>query len=118
VTEQDPTGKNPHEPGAKLDAGKICAFRGAVDYFPRAIEAVAAVSTFGAIKYDWAGWKSVPDGIERYSDALMRHLLAESKGDRHDPDSGLLHAAHSAWNMLAVLELKLLEEERTMSSIS
>ena len=108
-TETDPTGRNPHEPGAKLDSGKICVFRGAIDYFPRAIEAVAAVSTFGARKYAWKGWESVPEGIERYSDALVRHLIAEAKGQVLDPDSGLAHAAHTAWNALAVLELKLRE---------
>jgi hypothetical protein len=108
-TEQDPLGKNPHEPGAKLDSGKVCVFRGAIDYFPRAIEAVAAISTFGARKYAWKGWETVPEGVERYSDALVRHLIAEAKGQVLDPDSGLAHSAHAAWNALAVLELKLRE---------
>ena len=42
-----------------------------------------------------------------YTDALYRHLLAESPDD---PDTGLLHAAHAAWNALARLELLLKEE--------
>jgi hypothetical protein len=107
--ESDPNGKNAHEPGAKLDNGKVCVWRGAIDYFPRAIEAVAAISTFGARKYAWKGWETVPEGVERYSDALVRHLVAEAKGQVLDPDSGLTHAAHAAWNALAVLELKLRE---------
>jgi len=105
--EADPTGRNPHEPGAKLDSGKVCAFRGAIDYFPRAIESVAAVSTFGASKYAWKGWETVPEGFERYSDAMVRHLISAGKGEAADPDSGLLHDAHTAWNALARLELKL-----------
>lgn len=109
MSETDPNGKNPHEPGAKLDAGKVSAYRGAIDYFPRAILSVAAVSTFGASKYAWKGWETVPEGFERYSDALVRHLLAEGKGEVADGDSGLLHAAHAAWNALARLELKLRE---------
>lgn len=109
--EKDPLGRNPHEPGAKLDAGKPCAYRGAIDYFPRAINAVAAVSTFGASKYAWKGWETVPEGIERYSDALVRHLLAEGTGELQDSDSGLLHAAHGAWNALARLELLLRKNE-------
>lgn len=109
--EADPNGRNPHEPGAKLDAGKACAFRGAIDYFPRAIEQVAAVSTFGAAKYAWGGWRTVPEGFERYSDALVRHLISGSKGEFEDPDSGLPHAAHAAWNALARLELMLQEQE-------
>jgi len=113
-TESDPTGRNAHEPGAKLDAGKACAFRGSIDYFPRAILAVATVSTFGASKYAWKGWETVPEGFERYSDALVRHLLAEGKGEASDSDSGLLHAAHAAWNALARLELKLREQENNV----
>lgn len=105
--EYDPNGKSAHEPGAKLDAGKVCAFRGAIDYFPRAIEQIAAVSTFGASKYAWKGWETVPEGFERYSDALVRHLIAEGKGEAIDCDSGLFHAGHAGWNALARLELLL-----------
>lgn len=109
--EADPTGRSPHELGAKLDAGKPAVFRGALGYFPRAIEQVAAVSTFGATKYAWKGWETVPDGINRYTDALGRHLLREGRGVTYDEDSGLLEAAHTAWNALARLELMLKEQE-------
>lgn len=105
--EADPNGKSPHELGAKLDAGKPSIYRGAIDYFPRAIEQVATVSTFGARKYAWKGWETVPDGVNRYSDALVRHLISEGKGESVDTDSGLLHASHCAWNALARLELIL-----------
>lgn len=109
--EQDPTGKQPNEPGAKLDAGKIAVWRGAFNYFPCAIEQVAAVSTFGARKYAWKGWETVPDGINRYSDAMARHLIEEGQGHVDDKDSGLLIAAHTAWNALARLELMLRKDK-------
>jgi hypothetical protein len=99
----------------KYDAGKVCSYRGAVQYFPRAITAVAEISTFGAKKYAWNGWEAVDDGINRYSDAMVRHLLAEGKGELVDPDSGLLHAAHCAWGALARLELILREKENNAS---
>lgn len=95
----------------KYDGGKACAFRGTIDYFPRAIELVAAVSTFGATKYAWKGWEGVSEGFERYSDAMVRHMLAHAKGEFTDSDSGLPHAAHTAWNALARLELLLREKE-------
>jgi hypothetical protein len=38
----------------------------------------------------------------------MRHLLAQAAGEINDPESGLPHAAHAAWNALAVLELSIL----------
>lgn len=112
TTEQDPTGRNPHEPGAKLDSGKSPVFRGALGYFPRAITAVAQISAFGASKYAWKGWETVPEGFERYSDALVRHLTYEGEGEVLDPDSGLPHAAHAAWNALARLELLLKDGEK------
>lgn len=95
----------------KYDGGKAPVFRGLINYFPRAISSVAEVSAFGAKKYAWRGWENVPDGFNRYSDALVRHLAYEGTGEMVDPDSGLLHAAHSAWNALARLELLI--KERT-----
>ena len=97
--------------GVKYDGGKIPVFRGAIGYFPRAIRSVAAVSDFGARKYAWNGWQSVDDGINRYTDGLARHLLAECTDGPRDDDSGLLHAEHAAWNALARLELMLVEKE-------
>jgi len=105
--EADPNGRHAHEPGAKLDAGKAPIFRGLLAYFPRACEQVALVSNFGASKYAWKGWESVPGGFERYSDAMARHLAKEGLGESFDPDSKLSHAAHAAWNALARLELFL-----------
>lgn len=72
----------------------------------RAIQAVVEVATFGAGKYGPNNWLLVPDATNRYRDAKLRHML-DSSTETHDPESGLLHAAHEAWNALAVLELML-----------
>lgn len=112
-TQTDPTGRTAHTAGAKLDAGKSPVFQGLFDYFPRACLAIAQISGFGASKYLWKGWESVPDGFNRYSNALARHLLIESF-EKYDPESKMLHASHSAWNACARLELLLREEERQM----
>jgi hypothetical protein len=108
--ESDPTGRTADTPGAKLDAGKprvAMVLRG----FSRALWAVAEVGTYGADKYSDNGWMSVPNGQERYYDAQMRHILTEWAGESVDADSGLKHAAQSAWNALARLELMLRTEE-------
>lgn len=102
--ETDPTGRQPGEPGAKLDDGKNRVGL-MVAGFPDALCDVAEVTTFGARKYSPHGWRTVPDGIDRYTDALYRHLLAHARGETHDHDSGLPHLAHAAWNCLAVLQL-------------
>ena len=106
--EKDPNGYELKTPGAKADAGKICVTQGCLHYFPRAIRAVAELSTIGAKKYSWKGWSSVPDGINRYGDALGRHEL-QIEGDftRKDQDTGVLEATAVAWNALARLELIL-----------
>jgi hypothetical protein len=107
--EQDPFGKSAKEPGSKLDAGKSPIVRGLLDYFPRACMEVAKVSAFGANKYAWKGWETVPDGVNRYGDAAARHVVYEAIEGLFDQDSGLLHAAHMSWNSLARLELMLRE---------
>lgn len=108
--ECDPTGKAPHDPGAKLDYGKIQA--SLLQDFSLALMEVAKVGTYGAKKYSRGGWQSVEDGINRYSDAAWRHGLAK-KHEELDRESGLLHESHEVWNRLASLELKLRQMQET-----
>lgn len=108
--EKDPYGKDAHEPGSKLDAGKPEIVKDVLAYFPNAIRAVGGVSAYGAKKYTRMGWASVPNGVDRYTEALGRHLVAEATGSVID-ESGLMHAAQVAWNALARLELMLRESE-------
>jgi hypothetical protein len=100
---------NPHEPGAKFDDGKIRASL-VLGTFANALIEVGKVGTFGAKKYSDNGWLEVPNGIERYTDAMLRHWLAEQTGEWLDRESELPHAAHLAWNALARLELILREQ--------
>lgn len=94
--------------GAKFDSGKPLS--GCLFDFPRALNEVAKVATFGAKKYQRGSWQTVPDGETRYFDALARHLIARGLEDA-DPESGISHLAHAAWNALAVLELELRRKE-------
>ena len=104
--EQDPGGISQHEKGAKLDAGKPRLGLVLGD-FGNALIAVGEVGTFGAKKYTEHGWLSVENGEARYTDALYRHMVKEGVGETVDKDSDLLHAAHTAWNALARLELQI-----------
>lgn len=106
-SESDPTGRDAHQPGAKLDSGKIPVMRGAIYQFPRALEQVARLSAFGAAKYTWEGWETVPDGEQRYRDARGRHEFAQARGEEFDADSKVHHLTAVAWNALAELEIKL-----------
>jgi hypothetical protein len=104
--EKDPNGIGQHEPGAKLDQGKTMAHV-VLGAFSQALTEVAKVGTFGANKYTKYGWEKVENGVERYSDAMLRHYLAEAGGEPRDDQTDLPHAAHLAWNALARLELML-----------
>lgn len=114
---KDPDGLDAHVAGAKLDAGKEPIFDGVLQYFPRALVAVAALSAWGATRYSWEGWRSVSDAFRRYSNAMGRHILKEKTEGPWDFDAlndpkhpaCILHATQVAWNALARLD-KLLEE--------
>jgi Domain of unknown function (DUF5664) len=110
MSESDPFGVPQHVSGAKLDAGKFRAWL-CIKGFSRALMAVADVTTKGAAKYTPDGWRDVPNGQERYMDAMARHLLALGRGEQIDADTQCLHLAQVAWNALAALELDLLKAE-------
>ena len=110
MKEVDPTGRTAKEAGAKLDQGKNRL--GLVVFgFARALREVGKVGTYGAAKYSDDGWMQVPDGQARYTDAMMRHMFKEATGEACDQDTGILHAAHAAWNALARLDLMIREKE-------
>jgi hypothetical protein len=98
------------EVGKKFDKGKAPMYTGVIAYFPKALEAVAQISAYGANKYKLnladKNWMKVPDGYARYTDALARHL-GDSVSHVKDLESNLLVDAHAAWNALARLELLL-----------
>ena len=109
--ETDPTGRGPKDPGAKLDAGKP-PVELLLEAFPRALAEVTGVNEYGAKKYTRGGWRHVPNGVDRYTGALGRHLLSEHIDGPIDPESGLYHDAQVAWNALARLELRLMEDKK------
>lgn len=99
--------------GLKFDAGKpdLTFLR----EFSGALGEVCRVSEYGVRKYKKRGsWPTVPDGSRRYAAAMLRHELA---GDAVDPESGLHHAAHVAWNALAKLQLMLDRRQVTQARI-
>ena len=104
--EVDPFGKPPYEPGCHLDKNKPQILRGLLEQFPRACAGVAEISAMGAEKYTWNGWESVPDGVGRFGESELRHILAQAEHQDNLP-LRTLHAKQAAWNALARLELML-----------
>ena len=74
------------------------------DLLPLAeIEDIVRVYTEGAKKYADNSWQDIPDGFNRYLGATMRHLVAYTKGERFDSDTGCMHLAQVVWNAIAML---------------
>lgn len=65
---------------------------------PSATKALAEVLTYGAKKYKPNNWQKVDD-VERYMDALYRHMEAYRSGEKFDQESGLSHLAHAMTNI-------------------
>lgn len=87
--------------GVKYDEGKPRLGEMIVD-FAIPMRELARVWEFGANKYEKSNWKRVDNAIDRYTNALLRHLVAEEEC-MYDDESGLLHASHIAFNALARL---------------
>lgn len=80
----------PAEAGLKADAEKP-----PVELLdPYAMEQVARVLAFGAIKYSRENWRGGIRYTRLYA-AAIRHLWAILRGEDTDPESGLPHAAHA-----------------------
>ena len=73
-----------------------------VDQIPPAfLIELGRVYTFGARKYARDNWKLGTYWHEFYGSAL-RHLLAWWSGEDDDPESGINHLIHAAWNCAAL----------------
>lgn len=87
--------------GIKYDSGKLRLAEMMQD-FRLPLAAVCQVWEFGADKYEKSNWKKVDNAVDRYTNALIRHLMEEDARP-YDEESEILHAAHVAWNALARL---------------
>lgn len=87
--------------GIKYDKDKPRLAEMVID-FASPLTELCKVWEFGANKYSKSNWKLVDNGKDRYTNALLRHLVAE-EDNPIDDESGLPHAAHIAFNALARL---------------
>ena len=75
---------------------------------PKAIEQVADVLTFGAVKYGEHNWKKLDNLQNRYTSAALRHIF-QSMEEELDEETGCYHEAHAICCLLFKLEAKLNE---------
>lgn len=91
--------QNNQDKGIKYDSGKL-----RYDLLPpEAIKEIVRVITFGAEKYGDYNWQLLSDFHSRYIAAAMRHIEAYRMGNHVDEESGLLHLAHAATNIIFLI---------------
>ena len=78
--------------------------------FPNALMAIGEVMTWAAENKGYLAndWKGIPNPSMSLLGAASRHRNKRLKGEEFDDESGLLHLAHEAFNVLAQLELLLI----------
>lgn len=93
-------------PGTKFDQDKLPLNLLSTE----ALNQVAAVLKFGAIKYAEHNWRG---GFKwsRPLAAAMRHITAFNDGEDKDPESGLSHLAHAACCIMFLLEFEKTHKE-------
>ena len=106
LAEAAPGNSDPSIGGVKYDHGKPNV-ADMLSGFANAIKAVSSLWDHGAGKYASGNWAGVDDGIQRYSNAMLRHFIEESIDGAIDEKSSELHATCVAWNALCRLELIL-----------
>jgi len=79
-------------------------------------DAVMQVAEYGAKKYEANDWRK-GQSWTTLTNSTFRHLLAICCGQRVDPESGLLHAAHAAWNMCTMCHFLLEGREDELNDL-
>ena len=74
-----------------------------------AMEEIIKVLMYGAKKYGNFNWQKVE--WKRYESAQMRHKVARRKGEKYDPETGLLHKAHEACSIIFQIWMELNKNE-------
>lgn len=90
--------KPKYETGYKADEGKLRL--GLIP--PELWEELGKVMTYGAGKYEDRNWERGMDWHRPY-DSALRHILAWSKGETLDPESGCHHLASAIANLTFLL---------------
>ena len=81
--------------GVKHDNGKPLIGDMIVDYKTQLLE-LCKVFEHGTETYGLGNWKQVENGEQRFTNAMIRHLLKEE--EVYDQETGLLHAAQVFFN--------------------
>lgn len=69
---------------------------------PHSLEQLVTVFTTGARKYSERNWEKGMKWSKMLA-SLKRHIAAFEKGEDYDPETGLPHMSHAAWNAMGLV---------------
>ena len=98
--------------GKKFDTDKL---EWNLLYYPF-LESVIRVMKLGKGRYGFENWKK-PFDKTRLRNAMLRHAVADMKGEYIDPDSGEPHISHVVCNAMFLYYHELKEECKTLGDI-
>lgn len=92
---------NKFDVGVKFDSGKPDWSLLPMD----CVEQIVKILTFGKDKYGKDNWKLLNSetDIDRIYSAMMRHIVAHRTNEVNDEESGMLHLAHAAANIIFLM---------------
>lgn len=93
--------------GVKNDKGKP-RYADFLEDFKEVFEELIKVYEFGTNTYGRENWKALENGEERFSNAMIRHLLKKGIND----ETGINHQTHTAYNALLRLWYIIQEEKK------
>lgn len=96
--------------GKKLDTGKP-RMDLVLREVPNVLGGLAMALGYGAEKYGVGNWLEVEDAKNRYTAALLRHLVSHHLGEHDDDESGISHLACALVNIAFLYELEVRGEE-------
>ena len=98
--------------GQKYSKDKLPIYTVIFKQFPNAIREVVKCSQAGHNKYIetdtyWDNFKHVPDPINQYRNAALRHMGEEGINEDMKEYGKCTHEGQTIWNLLAALEIEL-----------
>ena len=115
-TEKEIIEEKEKEEGQKWSNDKLPVHTVIFKQFPDALKEVIICSQAGHKKYpndiDWMNFKRVPDAENQYMNAAIRHMLENGYNEDMIKYGNIRHDAQVIWNLLAALQIRLMEEKK------
>lgn len=95
----------------KVDVEKSKPFAFFLHQFPLSIEEVARLMETSMYRHSYEGWRHIPGGYDRYTEAFLRHVMKEAKDEEWNSEDECYEIISTLANALIRAELFLIEKK-------